>query len=67
MPRPDRGALRSAIVKNLSQWGIDSDAQIGQRLVYAQNLWTSLCIVWGEATQVLNPLTALAIAQIFDD
>ena len=35
-------------------------------LVYAQNLWTTLCIVWGETTQVLNPRTTFASAQYLD-
>src|SRR5690606_29284549 len=33
---------------------------------YAQNLWTTLCIVWGEATQVLTLRTSLGIAHFLD-
>src|SRR5687768_5213393 len=67
-----RSTLRRAIVEHLSQRSVDRHRQIWRPvshgipvavlraphgLVYAQNLWTSLCIVWGEATQVLNPRT----------
>ena len=56
--------FRRAIVEQLAQRSVDRNPQIWGP-VYAQNLWTSLCIVWGEATQVLNPRSGLAIDQFF--